>query len=119
MNLNQEQINKIADNYAHTAIEHNTVFENHKHDFKQGVMAKFPMKFNLNDDICVQITDYGWEQLTKHHGPSFVYHCIRTYKTEIEGEEWYKLQMHKVIEFFGPLAWFSFPAPLKPNIIIP
>lgn len=80
-------------------------------------------KFNLNDNILVQITDYGWEELAKYEEKSgnkgFTEHCIKSRKEVINGEDWYKLQAHFVISTFGDMVWASHPAPLKPTILIP
>jgi len=80
------------------------------------------IKFNLNDYILVQITEYGWEELEKMEQKTknigFAKHCIKSREVEIEGEKWYRLQAHFVISTFGDMVWASYPAPLKPTIMI-
>lgn len=81
------------------------------------------LKFNLNDYILVQITDYGWEQLEKHereiNNIGFTEHCIKSRKVVVNGKDYYKLQAHFVISTFGDMAWASSPAPLTPEILVP
>ena len=55
-------------------------------------------KFNINHNICIQITDEGWKHLKKTVGDDYIKHCIEPYKTEIENETWYKLQAHQVFD---------------------
>lgn len=55
-------------------------------------------KFNINHNICIQITDEGWKHLKKTVGDDYIKHCIKPYKTEIENETWYKLQAHQVFD---------------------
>jgi hypothetical protein len=55
-------------------------------------------KFNINHDICIQITDEGWKYLKKTVGDDYIKYCIKPFKTEIEDETWYKLQAHHVFE---------------------
>ncbi len=80
-------------------------------------------KFNLNDEILVQITDYGWEQLYKQESDTnnvgYVEHCIKAHEEIIDGEKWYRLQAHRVITDFGNMIFATFPSPLKPQILIP
>jgi hypothetical protein len=76
-------------------------------------------KFNLNDYILVQITEYGMSELLKQNGQDFITHCILPRKKVINGEDWYRLQAHNIPDWFGNMLWFSNPAPIKPDILIP
>ena len=55
-------------------------------------------KFNINEYIYIQITDDGWKHLKETVGDEYINHCIdtETYKKEIDGEVWYRLQAHEV-----------------------
>lgn len=57
-------------------------------------------KFNINNDIYIQITKEGWKYLEKTVGASYVLHCIKApgYEVVINGEIWYKLQAHQVFD---------------------
>ena len=57
-------------------------------------------KFNINHNICIQITDEGWKHLKKSVGDDYIKHCIDTehYRVEIDGEIWHKLQAHQVFD---------------------
>ena len=57
-------------------------------------------KFNINESICIQITDEGWKHLKKTVGDDYIKHCIDNehYRVEIDGEIWYKLQAHQVFD---------------------
>lgn len=76
-------------------------------------------KFNLNENILVQITDYGKEHLVKRSGQEFWDAVIDIRKVVIEGEDWYKLQAHIVAECFGEALWSISHSPIKSNILIP
>ena len=76
-------------------------------------------EFNLNEYILVNITEYGWEELSKTKRPEFIEHCIKAKKQVVNGTDYYKLQAHFVIDTFGSMLWLSFPAPLHPVILIP
>ena len=55
-------------------------------------------KFNINESICIQITEEGWKHLKKTVGDEYVKNCIDNehYRVEIDGEIWHKLQAHQV-----------------------
>lgn len=76
-------------------------------------------KFNLNNYILVQITEYGWDELYKKKSIDYVEHCIKRHEEVIDGEKWYRLQAHEVITTFGSMLFMSHPAPIKSNILIP
>lgn len=63
-------------------------------------------KFNINDDIYIQITEYGWEHLKKTVGDDYIKHCIESRKIKIKSETWYKLQCHNVFDLF-PINYFG------------
>ena len=55
-------------------------------------------KFNINDDMYIQITEAGWKHLKETVGCEYIKHCIASkyHKKEINNEVWYKLQCHEV-----------------------
>lgn len=57
-------------------------------------------KFNINNHMYIQITEYGWKYLKKTVGQDYIKHCIESphYKKNINGEVWYRLQCHQVFE---------------------
>lgn len=57
-------------------------------------------KFNINDRIYVQITEYGWEYLRYTVGDEYIKNCIdnSNYRHIINGEIWHQLQMHEVFD---------------------
>lgn len=66
-------------------------------------------KFNINDHMYIQITDAGWAHLRKSLSETkyitidperYIKHCIDNRKIEIDGEIWYRLQMHFVFDHF-------------------
>lgn len=68
--------------------------------------------FNINDSIYIKITEEGWAHLRKTVGDEYIKHCIDTepYRHEINGEVWYRLQIHSVFEllpcdFGGPVLF--------------
>lgn len=71
-------------------------------------------KFNLNHNILVQITKKGFEHLEKTVKADYVVHCILNRRHEIDGEVWYKLQAHQVMELFG-----EYLDGISTNILIP
>lgn len=75
--------------------------------------------FNLNNYVYVQITKYGREYLEKNFEPDFIKHCIDAYKIEINDETWWKIQAHKIADYFGNATWIASHAPIKSNILIP
>lgn len=76
-------------------------------------------RFNLNNYILIQITEYGWEYLHKNYEAGYITHCIVAYREEIEGEAWYKLQAHEVISLFGNALWIASHSPISTNILVP
>lgn len=48
--------------------------------------------------MYIQITDTGWQHLNETVGKNYIKHCIEPYKTDVDGETWYKLQAHSVFE---------------------
>ena len=67
-------------------------------------------KFNINDNIYIQITDEGWKHLNETVGNNYVKHCIDTElrRTEINGEIWHRLQAHQVFHLL-PIKYFNKP----------
>lgn len=57
-------------------------------------------KFNINDYIYIQITELGWKHLKETVGHDYIKHCIDTesYRKEIGGQIWYRLQAHHAFE---------------------
>ena len=57
-------------------------------------------KFNVNDDMYIQITDKGWKHLKETVGEEYINACIKTpaYEKEINGEIWYRLQCWNVFD---------------------
>lgn len=55
-------------------------------------------KVNINDYMLIQITEEGWKHLEKTVGQHYIECCIKTssYEVEINGEIWYRLQIHNV-----------------------
>lgn len=75
-------------------------------------------KFNLNNYIFVQITQYGKEWLIDNSGMDFWENVIESRKVIIDGEEWYELQAHNIPDYFGAAVWAFSPAPIKSNILV-
>lgn len=73
-------------------------------------------KFNINDDVYVQIRHKGWEHLTHTVGNKYIRNCIKPYKTIINSEVWYKLQLWSVFDLF-PTAMGK-PLLINPVILI-
>lgn len=57
-------------------------------------------KFNLNAYVYIQIPKQGWSHLSRTRTPAFIEACLKPYKKTIDGEEWYKIQMHEVFRLF-------------------
>ena len=57
-------------------------------------------KFNINEYMYIQITEQGWKHLRKTVGEDYIKNCINaeSYKKEINGEIWYRLQCHVVFD---------------------
>lgn len=55
-------------------------------------------KFNINDNIYVQITDAGWIHLMTTVGSTFINNSILPYKKMVNDEVYYKLQCHSVFD---------------------
>jgi len=72
-------------------------------------------KFNINDNIYIQITDEGWKHLEKTVGDDYIKHCIKPYKTVMGNEIWYKLQTHSVMNLL-PITFGTNP-PYNPNVL--
>lgn len=76
------------------------------------------INFNINHYIYIQITDEGWRYLRQTVGDEYIKSCITSpgYVRIVEGETWYRLQMHSVFSLFpvvyGKRLYF------KPTIII-
>lgn len=75
--------------------------------------------FNLNNKILVQITDYGWSELLKHHGQKYIDVCITPYKKIINNVDYYELQAHNIITLWDKSLWWTHPCPISPVILIP
>ena len=55
-------------------------------------------KFNINNYMYIQITNTGWQHLKQTVGDDYIKYCIEPYKTDVDGETWYKLQAHEVFD---------------------
>ena len=74
-------------------------------------------KFNLNNYVFVQITEYGWEKLKETVGNDYIQHCILSKEIIIFGEKWYKLQGHQMITLFGKMLFIASHSPINCNIM--
>lgn len=57
-------------------------------------------KFNINEYMYIQITEQGWNHLNKTVGNDYIEACIKIREVTIDGELWYRLQCHNVMELF-------------------
>ena len=57
-------------------------------------------RFNINNDIYIQISEDGWTHLKKTVGNEYITHCIKNREVIIDGDCWYRLQCHAVFELF-------------------
>ncbi len=75
-------------------------------------------KFNINDEIYIQITEPGWRHLQEAVGPDYIENCIKTPGREvtINNETWYKLQCCQVMEIL-PINFGGQPL-FNTNILI-
>lgn len=66
-------------------------------------------KFNINDFMYIQITDAGWKHLKETVGDLYIKHCIKApaYEKTIDGEVWYRLQMHEVTNILHGSSGFN------------
>lgn len=86
---------------------------------KEPVKEVLFTKFNLNDEVLVQITDYGWGALAKKNTERFIENCIRSRKEMVNGEEYYRFQASFVIETFGEMVFCANVHPINSNILVP
>lgn len=92
------------------------------------------IKFNLNDYVLVQITEYGWEHLLKEKHDIFAdirvgnpaetlgelrTRVIKKSAQRIDGETWYEMQAWEVLKYFGSATLATHPTPILSNILIP
>jgi len=63
-------------------------------------------KFNINQDMYIQIWQSGWDHLRKTAGADYIEHCIMPHKVIINGETWYKLQCHQAFHLL-PVTYGS------------
>ena len=75
--------------------------------------------FNINNDILIHITKYGWEIINKKYDPEYIQVCISPKRVTHEGETYYRFQLHVVMEMFGSSMTQSFPTPFESTILIP
>lgn len=87
-------------------------------EFASSVGREEYQKFNLNEDIFVEINPKGWEYLKSTVGDEYVESCIMNRKTIIDDKEYYRLQAHSVIDLFGGCIHDSINVPINPNILI-
>ena len=75
-------------------------------------------KFNTNGYIYIQITERGWEYLKETVGEGYIEYCINTdtYRKNIKGEVWHRLQAHSVFELL-PIMYGGHPL-YNTNIMI-
>ncbi len=71
-------------------------------------------KYNINNYVYIQITQEGWDHLQSTVTQGFINNCIKSYKVTIDGEEWYKLQLHQVMDLFPIKSKVLF----KPTILL-
>ena len=76
------------------------------------------VKFNLNKEILVEITDKGWERLTEKNIEQYIDHCIKPNEVKIDGKSYYKLQAHQLGELFEPADWVTAIGPVKPVVML-
>jgi len=59
-------------------------------------------KFNINDNIYIQINDQGWAHLKNTKTQDYIDNCIISpnYRKIINGDVWYRLQCHQVFSLF-------------------
>ncbi len=120
--LSNEQEDKEIEKLEKQLWDEPTGAPTTKNDASGGSLTEGYCQFNLNDYILVQITDYGWKELEKHeqktNNVGFVEHCIKSKKEVVDGVDYYRLQAHNIPDFFGDMVWASFPAPIKPIILV-
>jgi hypothetical protein len=58
------------------------------------------VKFNLNDYVYISITPEGWQHLYTNCEAAYVEHCILPNSFSINGIDYFKLQMHVVMDLF-------------------
>jgi hypothetical protein len=76
------------------------------------------VKFNLNKEILVEITDKGWERLNEKNIEQYIDHCIKSNEVKIDGKTYYKLQAHQLGELFDPADWVTAIGPVKPIVML-
>ena len=76
------------------------------------------VKFNLNNEILVEITDKGWERLTEKNIEQYIDHCIKLNEVKIGEKTYYKLQAHQLGELFEPADWATAIGPVKPVVML-
>lgn len=74
--------------------------------------------FNLNDDVLVNITNYGWEMLDINY-PKIGRSIIESKKEIINGVEYYRMQAHNIISYWGNAMWITSHSPIYSEILIP
>jgi hypothetical protein len=58
------------------------------------------IKLNINDTICIQITEFGWAHLKNTKDDAYIEHCVKNRAVTIDNKIWYKLQIHHVFSLF-------------------
>jgi len=73
-------------------------------------------KFNINDDIYIEITEAGWKHLQNTVGNSYIDTCIFPNRCLVNGTIYYRLQCHEVFSLLAPK--FSSQVLFMPTILI-
>ena len=58
-------------------------------------------KYNINQNMYIQITERGWNYLADTVGSDYIRTCIEPYKGTIGEKTYYCLQCHHVMSLFG------------------
>jgi hypothetical protein len=79
------------------------------------------VQFNLNDYVLIQITEEGFRALERKYArhTAFVDICIRDKREVIDGKEYYRLQAHSVMQYFGDIIGTYNPGHISTNILVP
>lgn len=58
-------------------------------------------KYNINQNMYIQITERGWKHLDETVGKDYVTHCILPHWVSMGDKHYYRLQCHEVMWLFG------------------
>lgn len=76
------------------------------------------MKFNVNNYVAIQLTDFGKEILRKEHAEIFKNMDYPYIEPKEDADGWSKWQMHTLMYFFGKYTYNGGKLPFNTNIII-